>query len=134
MYKYDNSNYRNTIDLLLLNHTIDIADLPFEVRTIEPTFYTTALRYSRGISSKKIIEVLSLLCSDIERLYHNHYKEKERLCFLRILYSYVMDIKIISNVEVTSELMQFLQDAKERFGLGEHLYFTQTDCSEPIKQ
>lgn len=57
---------------MLFYDEIRLKDIPYEIRTSSLTPYVMALRISRGVSCKRYIKDLQILCRDIHRMNDNN--------------------------------------------------------------
>jgi hypothetical protein len=94
------------IDRMLSYNELRLKDVPGEVRTDHSGLYTTALRISNGVSNRRFISDLTILCFDINLL-REGCTSRERL--ISVLRSKLA----INNYEGDEEFEEFKKEIPE---------------------
>ncbi|MCL2053164.1 MAG: hypothetical protein FWG90_01820 [Oscillospiraceae bacterium] len=111
--------YQQAMDFIiemLLHDELRLKDIPTDLRVTAPSVYTTALRISRGISCRRYVKDITILCDDILILSKNfEYRKRllEKLEHSLTLHNYEKDEYFVSYKEdIPKEILSELQEMR----------------------
>lgn len=78
-YSQFHQNVSHWLGEMLIHDEIRLKDIPHKIRTSDTLVYVSALRISSGVSCKRFIQDLTVLCDDINML------ENEHFCKIRLI-------------------------------------------------
>ena len=106
-YEQEFDCYRNLVSDLLVSHRIKISEIDRNIRIYEPAYFVYAVKFSENLD--EMLEVLSLLCADIDSLSADSEQREELISYLSL---FVCPIRYFTNNE---RMISFVKNARNKY-------------------
>lgn len=106
-YEQEFDCYRNLVSDLLVSHRIKISEIDRNIRIYEPAYFVYAVKFSENLD--EMLEVLSLLCEDIDSLSADSEQREELISYLSL---FVCPIRYFTNNE---RMISFVKNARNKY-------------------